>query len=409
MFQSDRIRFHFNTSETSVIRKGLATILETIRSLFKFAHTKNQVTALLVLVLLSTSTVLPSFAALNSGISAFSSHDINTGEERFIPYEDPEVLDLLANENVVISADDGVLSNPTVTDHSGSVFTDKQVENYTVNEGDTLATIAKAHNITVDTIKFNNGLDKDALKAGQKLNIMPQDGILVRMTETATVESLAREYGVDIEALAEGNDVSVRAEFKSGEIVMVPGNDQVAKAKTRIEEENKLLAEESKKTEAQKIKMTTIVGKKSSTIVTGKTGKKGPGVIATKSGSKIAWPASNPVLTQGYHYGHPGIDIAYTKGDHTTAIVSVLAGTVIKASGGWNGGYGNMVLVDHGNGMVTRYAHLREIYVTTGQKVSRGQSVGWMGKTGNVRGRTGLHLHFEVIIGGRKVNPMSYL
>ena len=373
-------------------------------------------TALLVFVMVSTSTVLPSFAALNSGISAFSSNDVNQGEERFIPYDDPEVLNLLANENVVISANDGVLSNPTVTDQSGSVFTDMQIDEYTVQDGDTLDSIAKDNNISTETIKFNNGLDKDTVKPGQKLDIMPQDGVLVSMTDNSSVDSLAKEYGVDVGALAESNDVSVRAEFKKGELVLIPGLDQIAKAKTRLEDEKKqnvdVLADSKKKPEevAKSKDSSLFIPKKNSTLVTNiSKPSRSPGVVATKSGSKISWPASNPVLTQGYHYGHPGIDIAYTQGDHTTAIASVLAGTVIKASGGWNGGYGNMVLVDHGNGMVTRYAHLREIYVTTGQKVARGQSVGWMGNTGNVRGRTGLHLHFEVIIGGKKVNPMSYL
>ena len=87
-------------------------------------------------------------------------------------------------------------------------------------------------------------------------------------------------------------------------------------------------------------------------------------------------------------------------------MVSAASGTVIKAySGGWGGGYGNHVMIDHGNGMMTVYAHLSSVGVSTGQSVSAGQVIGRVGNTGQ---STGPHLHFEVRINGVKQNPLNW-
>ena len=97
---------------------------------------------------------------------------------------------------------------------------------------------------------------------------------------------------------------------------------------------------------------------------------------------------------------HAGIDIANGSG---TPIYAANAGTVI---GGCGGGYGNCVLIDHGDGMVTLYAHQTSIFVGAGQHVSRGQQIGYMGCTGSC---TGPHLHFEVRINGTPYDPQAYL
>ena len=98
---------------------------------------------------------------------------------------------------------------------------------------------------------------------------------------------------------------------------------------------------------------------------------------------------------------HTGIDFAAPAGTH---IYSWRSGTVTFA--GWSGGYGNFIIVDHGDGFVTRYAHCSKIAVTKGQTVSQGQVIGYVGTTGN---STGNHLHFEIKVNGRFVNPRNYL
>ncbi|MBQ1914180.1 MAG: peptidoglycan DD-metalloendopeptidase family protein [Selenomonadaceae bacterium] len=129
-----------------------------------------------------------------------------------------------------------------------------------------------------------------------------------------------------------------------------------------------------------------------------------PGVGAT---TPSIWPTDGVVSSPyGLRWNgsdfHPGIDIANDMG---TPIVATADGVVIEA--GWNsGGYGNMVDIDHGNGIMTRYAHASQVVVTAGQHVRRGQLIAYMGSTGF---STGPHVHYEVRIDGQAVNPVSYL
>lgn len=119
------------------------------------------------------------------------------------------------------------------------------------------------------------------------------------------------------------------------------------------------------------------------------------------------WPTNGVVSSPyGLRWGgsdfHPGIDIANDMG---TPIVATADGTVVVA--GWNsGGYGNMVDIDHGNGILTRYGHAMQVVVVPGQHVRRGQVIAYMGSTGY---STGPHCHYEVRINGSPVNPVGYL
>jgi murein DD-endopeptidase MepM/ murein hydrolase activator NlpD len=98
---------------------------------------------------------------------------------------------------------------------------------------------------------------------------------------------------------------------------------------------------------------------------------------------------------------HEGIDIAAELG---TPIQAAASGTVIHA--GWLGGYGNLVVVDHGDGLATAYAHASAILVAVGQQVSQGDTLSLVGSTGN---SSGPHLHFEVRVNGSAVDPLLYL
>lgn len=126
--------------------------------------------------------------------------------------------------------------------------------------------------------------------------------------------------------------------------------------------------------------------------------------VGAASSAGLVWPVSGPITSGfGPRWGrmHEGIDIS---GGSGTPIAAAASGTVIVA--GWNGGYGNLVVVDHGGGLSTAYAHLSSIAVSAGQGVGQGTVVGGMGTTGN---STGVHLHFEVRAGGAAVNPLGYL
>jgi murein DD-endopeptidase MepM/ murein hydrolase activator NlpD len=122
------------------------------------------------------------------------------------------------------------------------------------------------------------------------------------------------------------------------------------------------------------------------------------------SAAGFVWPVAGPVTSGfGWRWGrmHEGIDIACASG---TPVVAAASGTVIHA--GWLGGYGNLVVVDHGNGVATAYAHNTSFAVGVGQSVSQGQVVAYAGSTGN---SSGPHVHFEVRVNGSAVDPLGYL
>ena len=122
------------------------------------------------------------------------------------------------------------------------------------------------------------------------------------------------------------------------------------------------------------------------------------------SAAGLIWPIDGPVVSGfGMRWGrmHEGIDIAASSG---TPIRAAASGTVIHA--GWLGGYGNLVVLDHGNGLATAYAHASAILVAVGQQVSQGETVALVGSTGH---SSGPHLHFEVRVNGTAVDPLGYL
>jgi len=122
------------------------------------------------------------------------------------------------------------------------------------------------------------------------------------------------------------------------------------------------------------------------------------------SSSGLVWPVSGPVTSgYGWRWGrmHEGIDIAVPTG---TPVVAAASGRVIVA--GWMGGYGNLVVVDHGGGLATAYGHNSSFAVGSGSTVSQGQTIAYAGSTGN---STGPHVHFEVRVNGSPVDPLGYL
>jgi murein DD-endopeptidase MepM/ murein hydrolase activator NlpD len=129
-----------------------------------------------------------------------------------------------------------------------------------------------------------------------------------------------------------------------------------------------------------------------------------PGTDQTPSSAGLIWPVQGPVTSPfGWRWGrmHEGIDIGVPYG---TPIHAAASGTIIYC--GWESGYGNLTVIDHGNNLATAYGHQSSIAVGCGQQVSQGQVIGYVGSTGH---STGPHLHFEVRVNGAPVDPMGYL
>lgn len=256
---------------------------------------------------------------------------------------------------------------------------------HTVARGDSIFAIAQEFNIKPETVLWANyetlNDSPDSIRVGQVLNVPPVDGVYYQWKEGDTLESVAFDFEVSVDDILNwsGNNLDLsNPVVEIGQYVLVPGGER----------------------EFQQWIIPTIARGSSGTS---SVGSKSCGGGAVGSGGFV-WPAGNNFLSgNDYWSGHLGIDIAGAEGSPVYASDS---GVVTLASGGWNGGYGNVIMIDHGNGYATVYAHLNSINVGVCQSVGAGQTIGSIGNTGN---SFGAHLHFEVREGGGFVNPWYVL
>ncbi|MBI4035404.1 M23 family metallopeptidase [Candidatus Daviesbacteria bacterium] len=249
-----------------------------------------------------------------------------------------------------------------------------EVIDYEVESGDTLSSIAQKFGISTDTIRWANDLRNDQITPGDILKILPVSGVAYTVKSGDTLESVAKKFSAEQQPMLDFpfNDVPDDLSLKIGQLLIVPDGTPP---------ETKVPAKPKPQYTAQ-----------------------GPASAAFSApgGGSFIWPAGG-VLTQYFSWYHPGIDIANRAGP---GIAASDGGTVIVA--GWpdNSGYGNRVVVDHGNGYKSLYAHMSNIYVSIGQAISRGQLIGQMGSTGR---STGTHLHLEIYYKGVALNPLAIL
>jgi murein DD-endopeptidase MepM/ murein hydrolase activator NlpD len=228
---------------------------------------------------------------------------------------------------------------------------------YVVRPGDTLSEIAYMFNVSVNTIVWANNLTSAKLAhPGDTLIILPVSGVEHIIAKGDTLNSIAKKYGADANEVAQYNGLDSEATLVVGSMVIIPGGEIAAQVSVPRRSQ-------------------------SSPIIVG-------------GGSFQTGYYDNPVpgglITQGIH-GWNGIDIGAARG---TPIYAAHDGTVIIARGsGWNGGYGNYVVITHSNGTQTLYSHMKNVIVSPGQVVAGNQVIGYVGASGRA---TGAHLHFEV-------------
>lgn len=240
---------------------------------------------------------------------------------------------------------------------------------YTVREGDSLSEIAEMFGVSTNTILWANDLDDArSVRPGMALVVLPVSGIRHEAKEGETLASIAGRYDAEVDDIASYNRLSAGAELEGGEEIIIPGGSiETPKA---AEKPAKKAASSARSSGAAK-----------------------------SSGGSTALPSisgffGNPLpggrISQGVH-GYNGVDISAPAG---TPIYAAAGGSVIvaKGGGGYNGGYGNYVVIEHGNGTQTLYAHMSRLG-TSGGSVSKGDLIGYVGNTGR---STGNHLHFEV-------------
>jgi murein DD-endopeptidase MepM/ murein hydrolase activator NlpD len=267
---------------------------------------------------------------------------------------------------------------------------------YTVQAGDSLSQIASSHNISVQTILWANDIkNPSTIKPGASLIILPVSGVRHTVTSGESLASIAAALGANADDIASFNGLASGAALSIGQVLIIPGGElptTSSNTATKAATPAKSSSSASAKTTSS---VKTTATKSSASI------KTGGGLTDIQSnpyrggsGAEIDGYYGNPVpgaiVTQGIH-GWNGIDLGAPKG---TPIYAAAAGTVIVSKvGGYNGGYGNYVVISHANGTQTLYSHLSIDDVSIGESVSKGEKIGGVGMTGDA---TGNHLHFEV-------------
>ncbi|MEP6689348.1 MAG: M23 family metallopeptidase [Gemmatimonadales bacterium] len=278
-------------------------------------------------------------------------------------------------------ADDGTLYKPVAVDTSIKSSA-AMLSHYKVKDGDTLTGIASRFGVSMMTVWWaNNFTSKDSLKTGMDLVIPPVTGLVRTVKVGDTLDSIAAENEVDVAQIIATNNLD-DPNLIVGQVLVLPG----AKGAPMP-------------TAAPTAKPAP---KPATSGVSG-----GPAPVYT--GGAWSWPVvgGGNYISQYFHYGHLGVDIAAQYG---SSIVSPLAGRVVFAGWKSNGG-GYQVWIQHGSGLYSAHHHMSAVLVATGQEVAKGQRIGRIGMTGWA---TGTHDHFEVWVGfpwnsgSYRVNPLRY-
>lgn len=247
-----------------------------------------------------------------------------------------------------------------------------KVIDYTVSRGDTISTIAQKFGISADTVRWENDLTGDNITVGDSLKILPVSGIAHKVSKGDSVYTIAKKYDTDAQ-----------------KIVDFPFNEFANPETFSLVEGQMLIVPDGiKPSEQPFIRRQVFIAS-------------GPVSI---SSAGFTWPLHG-IVSQFASWYHMAIDITSPVG---TPIVAAQTGKVSHVIvGTWDGGYGNNVYIDGGDGFGSHYAHLSGVNVSPGDSVVAGKTViGWVGLTGRT---TGAHVHFEVTRNGVLVNPLPYL
>jgi len=291
-----------------------------------------------------------------------------------ITFDNPEVqFSATLGGNVVIAPLSPVL--PEEGEETGTEApTLQKAKVYTVQESDTIAAIAEQFGVSTNTILAANGLtERDIIKAGDHLTILPTSGALHTVSSGDTLLAVANRYDVAVSEIIEFNKLEDAHKLSIGQKLIIPGASVSPASAPRIVPGGTRIASRN---------------------------PDGPTPQpASVSGAGMLWPTTTRHISQYFRWGHTGIDIDNRS---RPAIYAAEAGTVEFA--GWLGAYGNLIIINHGNGLQTYYAHNEAHYVAKGAKVAKGSAIAKMGSTGR---STGPHVHFEVRRNGRPINPLG--
>jgi LysM repeat protein len=279
-----------------------------------------------------------------------------------------------------VVAGGSALSKPAILSGVSVSGGREDIIDYIVEAGDSLGSIAVQFQISINTILWENNLGINSyLHPGDKLRILPVTGLGHVIKRGDNLNKIANLYSATVADIVKQNKLKEDgSDLVAGEKIIIPNGVRVAVAKAPI-----------------------ATARNISRVAAPPSSRQSPSV------SGFVWPSATRLITQYFTWKHHGLDIA--GGNFSTPNYAAKAGVVEKSQCGWNSGYGCVIIIDHGGGIKTLYGHHSRLLVSAGDHVEAGQTIGLMGNTGNVRGRTGIHLHFEVWINGARTNPFQFV
>lgn len=313
------------------------------------------------------------------------------------PYVAKPVLadnDLLAGNQQYYLVEDGFIHKTSAVSLRGTRIAYSSGIFHTVRSGDSLQSLAEIYGISVQTIQWANNLqDGEAIQPGDELRILPVDGVFHYVKAGETLISIANDYGIDRALIAQQNDIQ-NGLIITGQGIIIPGAEPLKPDPVVVVQE------------PEQPRQTNPTVRNNFNRVVPET-KETPNYTPTPTFGKLQKPCSDACfITQYYNNGHYALDMQERGGG---PIYAAEDGVVVTSKTGWNGGYGNYIEIDNGQGRTTLYAHNKTLLVNVGDSVVRGQKIADMGNTGLVYGKTGIHVHFEVIENGIKKNPLLYI
>lgn len=293
----------------------------------------------------------------------------------------PSDVDLVIIEDSALQGSAGPVG--TIMNLSDVPRNGRNITKYVVRPGDTVSVVAQMFGVATNTIRWQNDIDEEILKAGDVIEILPVDGIQYTVKKGDTVTSIANAYKIKASEIADINTLAAGATLTPGTKLVLPDAKPASGAKS----------------ESTSSTTTTPKPRAGSTTAAARGGR----VMTKDEMGSYVWPVDGGIVTQGYgstsfatrsnyykHDFHGGVDIGAPTG---TRVFATKGGVVTEAKVGYNGGYGNYITLLHDDGTMSRYGHASKLLVKTGQRVDQGQNIALVGRTGRA---TGPHLHFEV-------------
>lgn len=374
----------------------------------------------------------------------FGDSSFATEASSYLSQEDIEYNNLAQ----LIATDEGFLVKNMPIQEDSVVVERIDFVDHEVQRGENIETISQMYKLSPDTIIWENDIiTVESVKPGDRLRIPPANGISYEVKRGDTLSGLALKYESQVDQINKYNQTGTSG-LRVGSKIFIPGGKRIT---TQLIAAEPNAAQSSGKPSTKPTKVANIQTDINANIMPSNKGFETPparpstpdarpnpniapiqGINSNKSIVQDADPSIRkpnqtiesakkeipntpaPVstgdwgkptignVTQGYRRGHFALDIANRS---RPAVWATSGGTVDTA--GWGGAYGNYVIIDHGNGFKTLYAHNSDLYVKAGDTVAKGQVIAQMGNTGRVYGATGIHLHYECHQDGVRINPYS--